>query len=51
MKGVYSGKWNCANDHSELKYFGKTPLMKDNDELGLAPVFGEIKGSKEDEEF
>jgi len=27
------------------------PLMKDNDELGLAPVFGEIKGSKEDEEF
>ena len=25
--------------------------MKDNDELGLAPVFGEIKGSKEDEEF
>jgi hypothetical protein len=22
---VSSGRWNCANDHSELKYFGSTP--------------------------
>lgn len=36
-----------------LHYKGKAilPLMKDNDELGLAPVFGEIKGSKAVEEF
>lgn len=27
------------------------PLMKENVELGLAPVFVEIKGSKEVEEF
>lgn len=25
MYRVTSGKCNCANDHSELKYFGKTP--------------------------
>lgn len=25
MNCVSSGKWNWANDHSELKYFGKTP--------------------------
>jgi hypothetical protein len=24
---VLSGKRNCANDHSELKYFGKTPTI------------------------
>ena len=37
----------------DLHYKGKAilPLMKDNDELGLAPVFGEIKGSKAVEEF
>jgi hypothetical protein len=27
MNLVFSGKWNCANDHSELKYFGKTPAL------------------------
>jgi len=27
------------------------PLMKENAEFGLAPVFGEINGSKEVEEF
>lgn len=27
------------------------PFMKDNDELELAPVFGEIRGSREFEEF
>lgn len=25
MKWVTSGTWNWANDHSELKYFGRTP--------------------------
>jgi hypothetical protein len=27
-----SGIRNCANDHSELKYLGKTPFMKERDE-------------------
>lgn len=25
MNWIHSGKWNWANDHSELKYLGKTP--------------------------
>jgi hypothetical protein len=41
MAFVSSGTWNCANDHSELKYLGKTPLMNDKDEPALAPA--EIK--------